>query len=369
MGKIQHENIIVVANKCDLIPFQQAVHEQKNISTIKSYIMKHSPNRENIKKIHVVSAKSGHNMQETVEDIFNLRKLNDTDIYFIGCVNVGKSQLINWIVTKFKDKGKGNFTVSPLAGTTLGNLMVPIKSLDWLVKKRIVGGVPKGVIVDTPGIPNNQSMLPALTLAEFKTVVPKDRLRPTTYILRPGKSLWLGRYARIDFLESQTTLKDNDGAYVYFTTVVSPLLPVHVTGTDNNDRIARSPILRTIDEQEPKPEVLDPILLHSIGVEEIKDGIYNTQFHKEICFSGIGWVGVTGVFSSCKVEIFTYTGQGVHIRDPILPYLISRGKRESKSGTKLYPRLTPEKAQMPQKRRRKPIQSIGDEFKDVAMAL
>jgi ribosome biogenesis GTPase A len=54
---------------------------------------------------------------------------------------------------------------------------------------------------DTPGAVNDLQSINYLTTKELKLVLPKKRLSPRTYILKPGMALFIGGMARIDYTE------------------------------------------------------------------------------------------------------------------------------------------------------------------------
>src|SRR5690606_18771630 len=62
-----------------------------------------------------------------------------------------------------------------------------------------------------------------LNSKELKAVIPKKRLKPAVYRIGPGKTLFIGGLARIDYLEGH--------GLVYFTVFTSNELYVHKTST------------------------------------------------------------------------------------------------------------------------------------------
>ncbi len=82
------------------------------------------------------------------------------------------------------------FTASRLPGTTIG-----------MVSTRVT--LPNGdktVLVDTPGLIHGDRVIHKLCGSCLKTATPQQPIRPKIYQLDAGQSVWLGGFARFDFV-------------------------------------------------------------------------------------------------------------------------------------------------------------------------
>jgi ribosome biogenesis GTPase A len=78
-------------------------------------------------------------------------------------------------------------TVSPLPGTTLNIISVPLKK--------------GGLLFDTPGILSKNQLINFLTPSEVKVVLPKKKLKSKVFLMYPGKTLFFGGVGRFDYVE------------------------------------------------------------------------------------------------------------------------------------------------------------------------
>jgi hypothetical protein len=107
--------------------------------------------------------------------------------YFVGAANVGKSTLLNHLLTDLS--GEPSLTASRMPGTTLG--MVPNR-VTWPSGR-------KTVVVDTPGLVHKDRVVDLLCADCLKSVIPRSRLKPKVFQLNPGQTLFVGGMARLDF--------------------------------------------------------------------------------------------------------------------------------------------------------------------------
>lgn len=95
-------------------------------------------------------------------------------------------------------------TVSPLHGTTVGLIPVPL------------GHNGGRCIYDTPGLLGSDRIFSLLSRKEQNVVTPFSQMRPKVYRLIPGKSLQLDEFARLDYVQGN--------GHLLFTTFVSSRL-------------------------------------------------------------------------------------------------------------------------------------------------
>ncbi|KAJ0180840.1 hypothetical protein K1T71_002925 [Dendrolimus kikuchii] len=177
---------------------------------------------------------------------------------------------------------------------------------------------------DTPGVIHPDQVLSLLSTEELLLTIPKKLIRPQTYYLAKGASLFIGGLARIDFLDCAEACR--------FTIFCSECLPITVAKTVDADMLYET-FLGT------------ELFAVPIGGEErlknwpglaAKDDIleYNGEGPKICCgdvvLSSIAWVSVTAKGNSvCKLRAWTPKARGIYKRYPsLLPYSINlKGKR------------------------------------------
>ncbi|CAG9133691.1 unnamed protein product [Plutella xylostella] len=179
-------------------------------------------------------------------------------------------------------------------------------------------------LFDTPGVIHPDQVLSLLTTEELLVTIPKKLIRPQTYYLFPGSTLFIGGLARIDFLECEEPCR--------FTIYCSDALPITVTKTEDADEMY---------EEFVGTELFGaPIggaerLASWPGLQRLAEVLeFSGEGPKTCCgdvvLSSIGWVSVTAKQgSTCKVLAWTPQARGIHYRHPsLLPYAINlKGKR------------------------------------------
>ena len=100
----------------------------------------------------------------------------------------------------FNNKTEKMITTSPYPGTTLDVINIPLDSETYLY--------------DTPGIYNSSSMVSFLEPTLIKYVLPRNQVRPETYMTKEGQSFVLYNLMRIDMTKGDKTnltfFKSND---------------------------------------------------------------------------------------------------------------------------------------------------------------
>ena len=177
-------------------------------------------------------------------------------------------------------------TVSPLHGTTVGLLPVPM------------GHNGGRCIYDTPGLLGTDRIFSLLSRKEQTIVTPCSKMRPKVYRLIPGKSLLLGEFGRLDYVAG--------AGHLLFTTFLSSRLANLVRAT-------------TVDK------LLSP-RLDSTGVDLTFDG--NAEEHSwnsawtDVSFGGVGWVSLTGRAPGAPIRLRAFGLKGTApplAREPLMP--------------------------------------------------
>lgn len=276
--KLRNKNVILVANKYDLLP------KSNNINKVVEWLS-YMCNRVFFKvdAIHVVSSKKGHYIDDLMNTIDLLR--NDRDVYFVGCANVGKSSLINALLKRFTSKTEDVISTSEIPGTTIDAINIPFFE-------------DNKALIDTPGLINDKSILEQLLSTSYRTIVPSKEIKPITYQLFSENTIFVSGLAMVSLLEGDT---------VSFTCYFSEKLLIHRTKTSK------------------KQELIDNHLggmLNPPSIEEAKDIKYrDVEFtlagnkKQDIVISGLGFITVN---KPCKVLVSVIDGTDVFVRNAII---------------------------------------------------
>ncbi|KAJ8327182.1 nitric oxide associated protein 1 [Batrachochytrium dendrobatidis] len=200
------KNVIVAINKIDLIPKKDT--PKQYIDWVRSRIQ--TSRHTGPISIIPISATKGTGIDSLVKAIVDNRNPNE-DIYMVGATNVGKSSVINQIVTHAGYKGF--LTTSNFAGTTIAPVPIPISSFGTQFFPNSLGDISDpdhdarkdtGHLIDTVGTYNSQQLTHFLASTEFQFVVPKTSIRPRKVNLRPGKNIWFGALVRLEIVKTKT---------------------------------------------------------------------------------------------------------------------------------------------------------------------
>lgn len=264
---------ILVGNKVDLFP------KNSKESKIKDW-MRQEANRNGLKpeKIFLVSAAKKKNLDELIA--FLAKKGEKKDIYFVGTTNVGKSTLINAIINMNSDL-KDVITTSKFPGTTLDEIKIPLSNGHYLS--------------DTPGILNANQLASHLSGKELEVVEPKKPLKPATYQLLPGQTIFLAGLGRFDYV---------DGPSAGFTIYVARDLYVHRTKTENADAFY---------EKHKDDLLLPPSKEDNLG--PLKGQTFSPKEKSDILFGGVGFITTP---ANVVVKAYTPEGIGLGIRRALI---------------------------------------------------
>lgn len=245
-----NNRILLVLTKRDILPL--SVSDEK----IKEYISKLGLVYDDVV---MISANKNYNLDELFHKIKMYKSSNN--VYVVGHTNVGKSALINKIITNYSDNNK-ELTVSSMPSTTLNK--IEIKISDDLS------------IIDTPGLVDKGNIACYVTPDELKRIHPKKEVRPITHQVRIGQSIIIDNYARIDYL---------DGDRNSLTFFVSNELNVDKVNT-NNDRL---------------------IDMYS---EEV-----DVKIHEDLVINGLGFIKIV---DKCLLKVYVNKDVEVFTRDSII---------------------------------------------------
>ena len=117
------------------------------------------------------------------------------EVYVIGYTNAGKSSMINKILEDYTESIP-EITTSMLPSTTIQKIEISINE--------------ELMLIDTPGLLEEGSLLNLLSGDELKRVMPRKTIRPITYQIKEEQYLFIDNYVRID-------CKNNNNITLYFS--------------------------------------------------------------------------------------------------------------------------------------------------------
>lgn len=274
--RLRNKDVILVANKIDLLP------KSTNLVKVVDWISKECQKASfKVLAIGVASAKKGSFMDDFIETIDLARR--GRDVYFVGCANVGKSSIINALLKRTTSREEDVIATSIIPGTTLKEIRIPYYEDNC-------------ALVDTPGLINERDVLNQLLPVSYKKIIPSTELKPITYQITDGNSIYLGGLAVLSFTCSTV---------VSVTVYASRNLYIHRSKTSRKEELLKKQT---------------GILLCPPTLEEKAKLAYEKQefiIHgkKDIWFSSFGFVQING---QARVEVESILGTEVYLTDAIL---------------------------------------------------
>lgn len=263
----RNREFMVLVNKCDLLP--------KTVTSIKieNYV------RERLRRLdlHPLNILIRGKEKSFREEFISLLEKQQEDIIFTGIANVGKSTVINELL------GQQILTVNRNPSTTLS-----VNRID----------ADFAVVYDTVGLVARESVQSYLSSGALKKVVPNSRINPVIYQLTDSQCLSIGGLVRIDIHDCKDVT-----AVMY----CSNLLNVHRAKQENGDRLW----------QKHYKKELTPVLKGVGRFESMKKmEISFSNEKKDICIAGLGWLCITGEYSS--IDVYTGKKIGVYERKGLI---------------------------------------------------
>lgn len=270
---IGNNDMILVGNKEDLLP------KSVNRDRLKKWFHRQAVNvgLNPVDEI-LISAKKNKNIDELLELIEKYR--GKRDVYVVGTTNVGKSTLINSIIS-MKSDIKNLITTSRFPGTTLDRIDIPLDD--------------GAVIVDTPGIIHNYQIAHYLTDKELKEVTPTTEMKQKVFQLKGKQTLFLAGLARIDFIE------DKPANAVVF---VDNNLLIHRTKLENADEFF----------EKHQGELLNPPT-DITNFPKMQKQKFTSKEKSDVVISGLGWVTIP---AGTTVEAYAPKGVEITLRKAIV---------------------------------------------------
>lgn len=275
IDKLRNKNVVLVANKLDLLP--------KSVNVIKivewlTYMCNRYFFR--VDAIHVVSSKKGYYIEDLMNTINLLR--SGKDVYVMGVANVGKSSLINSILKRIDNRKEDLIATSEIPGTTLSSIKI-----DFFDDHK--------AIIDTPGLINDRNAQSNLSEASYKCLIAKSEIKPITYQIECGNTVLLGAIASIALVS---------GENVSFTCYRSSNVTIH--------RRKNIEVLDFINKH--RGEILTPPVKQDNSKLEFVTKTYKLKEKQDIVISGLGFITVN---KDCVIEVMSLKNMDVFVRNGI----------------------------------------------------
>lgn len=250
------KNILIVFNKADL--FLNSINFNKVEIYLRTLLKE-----KGIKYLDIILMSSFK-----LNDIDNLlEKINEyknkKNVYFVGMTNVGKSSILNKIIKNMANQDN-LITVSNTMNTTTNNIYIPYDE--------------KTFFVDTPGIINKKHLMYYIDKTTLEAITPKSFIRPRTFQLNPGQTIFVMGFVRIDFILGEKSS--------------------FVTNFDNNVLVHRTKLENADDFYQ---DHLDDILKYPNASERERLGElkkmridFNLSEKIDIVISGLGFISIYG---------------------------------------------------------------------------
>jgi ribosome biogenesis GTPase YqeH len=173
--------ILLVVNKIDLLP------KVTNLNRIVNWVQRRAK-EQGLKVVDVVlcSAKRNQGFDRVIQAIEEHR--GGRDVYVVGATNVGKSTLINRLISDYSDL-ETELTTSQYPGTTLDLVKIPLDDGSF--------------VIDTPGIVYKHRLTELVVKKDLAKIMPDRPLKPIVFQLNDQQTLFFGGLARFDFVKGE----------------------------------------------------------------------------------------------------------------------------------------------------------------------
>lgn len=263
--------VVLIGNKVDLLP------KSTNLKKVEHWLRKVAKEYGlNVKAVFLVSSKKGTGIEEAAFELEKIR--NGKDVYVVGSTNVGKSSFINFLINQSIGE-KDTITTSYFPGTTLGFIEIPLDE--------------ESSLFDTPGIIQMHQMAHLMAPEDLKTITPNKEVKPRSFQLHAGQTLFIGGLARLDITDSD----DKYGYINYFANSLS----IHRTKTEKADELYKNHL----------GDLLAPPTSSTLpNWPKLKRTSFNVRDKKmDVVFSGLGWITIP----AGKVTVDAYVPEGVRV--------------------------------------------------------
>lgn len=254
-----YSNLLVVVNKLSCLPkkFNFEVTKKNLLSNLKKFNV-------NCRDIILYDAYEKKNISTIMREI-EKAYFRKEKIYLIGKTNVGKSSLINALLTF--NKQNSHIVISPYPNTTIGLIKIDLN---------------RTTIIDTPGYPNQKNILNLLDKDSLNKISKNKRFISKNFRLTSSEQIFFIE----DFFRIKFILDESEGNACFY---LNSIFTIHRAKINNLDSILKNKnkiFSFFLDEKimwKEKTIQLDPNLKHNIIVPGIS--IISLKKVKEITFS------------------------------------------------------------------------------------
>lgn len=249
-------DIILVANKIDLLPNNSRLNE------VKEYVA-HRLRVEEMKALDIIltSPENGFNIEEVVKGIKANRK--GKDVYIIGRIGSGKSSLLTSLLKVFSNTTNQMIVTENYKGTESRVMKLPLEDGKF--------------IYDTPGLPNSISAVSVLEKDVVRAITPREHIKKRGFLLYPKQALVLGGLIRVDLLSKKS---------VNLNVFMSDKIQLkRITSWDHDKIFSRWLKNKLVKPISPAHTSLSDFDVYDIDVTE--------KGERDIGVDGIGWISFT----------------------------------------------------------------------------
>uniref|UniRef100_A0A182QIV6 G domain-containing protein n=1 Tax=Anopheles farauti TaxID=69004 RepID=A0A182QIV6_9DIPT len=181
---------------------------------------------------------------------------------------------------------------------------------------------------DTPGVVQPEQILDLLTIEELSLTIPKQIIRPRTYLMKPGLTIFLAGLGRLDYVEGPKTIR----IILYAAHTLPTMICDTVDACELYTALLGTKLLSVPFGNKERLDKFPPL---QCGPRILMNGTFEKHITAgDILLSSVGWVGVNlPKHSEAVFHAWTPNKRGVFVRQPpLLPNgLTLRGKRIRKS--------------------------------------
>lgn len=248
--------VILAVNKCDLLP------KVTNWNKVRNWVQQRCKEQGlRTAEIVLVSARRNQGFERLLETVSELR--GQRDVYVVGATNVGKSTLINRLISDYSDLEQ-ELTTSRYPGTTLDSVRIPLDDGHF--------------IIDTPGIVYPWRYSELVERVDLDAVMPSQPLKPLVYQLNEGQSLFFGGLGRFDFVQ---------GPHQSFTLFTSGTVKIHRTKLERADELYANHLGTMLAPPAAgHADKLPPLQRHEFRIPR--------GSRSDLYISGLGWIKLNG---------------------------------------------------------------------------
>lgn len=175
---------------------------------------------------------------------------------------------------------------------------------------------------DTPGSVSTDQIINLLTQEEVMVTLPNLPIRPKSFSLKVGHTIFLGGIGRLDIVRGPEEAKWKDDP-LCVTAFCSDDLPIHVVRTEDAEKfyqkaLAEGRLKAPDNSSQQRLDEFPPLECVDIDV----DGVSLKESSCDIVLSSVGWLACTPrVTLIYGVRAWTPGGKGIFVRDPpFLPF-------------------------------------------------